>query len=60
SMEEDMAAASRGMDFEEAARLRDQAVKLRSQFEGTSEDEALKGLKKSSRKGSGFGVRKKR
>ncbi|MEG1425711.1 MAG: excinuclease ABC subunit UvrB [Raoultibacter sp.] len=60
SMEEDMAEASRGMDFEEAARLRDQVVKLRSQFEGTSEDEALKGLKKSSRKGSGFGVRKKR
>ena len=34
SMEDDMAEASRGMDFEEAARLRDQVVKLRAQVEG--------------------------
>ena len=33
SMEDDMASASQSMDFEEAARLRDQVVKLRVQVE---------------------------
>ncbi len=58
SMEDDMAAASRDMDFEEAARLRDQVVKLRSSVEGSSEDDVLKDLRKSARKGSSFGNRK--
>ncbi len=58
SMEDDMAEASRGMDFEEAARLRDQVVKLRAQVEGSSEDDVLKSLKKSARKGSAYGNRK--
>ena len=48
----------RGMDFEEAARLRDQVVKLRAQVEGSSEDDVLKSLKKSARKGSAYGNRK--
>ena len=56
SMEDDMAEASRNMDFEEAARLRDQVVKLRARFEGDSEDEVLKRLKKDARQGSKFGA----
>ena len=55
TLEDDMAQASRNMDFEEAARLRDQVVKLRAGFEGGSEDEALKRLKKDARKGSKYG-----
>ena len=55
SMEEDMAHASANMDFEEAARLRDQVVKLKSQVEGQSEEDVLAGLRKSARKGSSFG-----
>ena len=58
SMEDDMASASKSMDFEEAARLRDQVVKLRAQVEGSSEDDVLKDLKKGARKGSAFGNRK--
>ncbi len=58
SMEDDMAAASRDMNFEEAARLRDQVVKLRASVEGSSEEDVLKELKKTARKGSAFGNRK--
>ena len=58
SMEEEMQTASAGMDFEEAARLRDQVVSLRSAFEGTTEEDALKNLKKNARKGSKYGRRK--
>lgn len=58
SMEDEMAAASRSMDFEEAAHLRDQVVKLRAQVEGSSEADVLAGLKKQARKGSAFGNRK--
>ncbi len=58
SMEEEMAAASESMDFEEAARLRDQVVKLRAQIEGTSEKDVLADLKKTARKGSAYGNRK--
>ena len=59
SLEEEMAAASASMDFEEAARLRDQVVRLRAHVEGESEAEALAKLKKSARKGSAFGKRKR-
>ena len=58
SMEDDMAAASRDMDFEEAARLRDQVVKLKSTVEDKSEEDVLKDLKKGARKGSAYGNRK--
>ena len=58
SMEDDMASASKNMDFEEAARLRDQVVKLRVQVEGGSEEDVLKDLKKGARKGSAYGNRK--
>lgn len=59
SMEEEMAAASQNMDFEEAARLRDQVVQLRAQMEGTSEKDVLADLKKTSRKGSAFAAGRK-
>ena len=59
SLEEEMAAASASMDFEEAARARDQVVRLRAHIEGESEAEALAKLKKSARKGSAFGKRKR-
>ena len=58
SMEDEMAEASKNMDFEQAAQIRDQVVKLRASFEGTSEEDALAGLKKQARKGSAFGNRK--
>ena len=60
SMEDDMAVASRDMDFEEAARLRDQVVKLRASVEGSSEEDVLKDLKRTARKGSAYGNRKHR
>ncbi|MDR3315224.1 MAG: excinuclease ABC subunit UvrB [Coriobacteriales bacterium] len=52
SLEDDMADAARSMDFEQAARLRDQAVKLRARFEGSSETDALEQLRKTARKGT--------
>ena len=52
SMEDEMASASAQMDFEEAARLRDQVVKLRSEYEGSSEADVLKSLKSTARKGT--------
>ena len=58
SMEDDMAAASRDMDFEEAARLRDQVGKQKSTVEDKSEEDVLKDLKKGARKGSAYGNRK--
>jgi excinuclease ABC subunit B len=60
TLEEDMAEASAALDFESAARLRDQAVKLRSEVEKTSADEVLSRLKQGARKGSGYGRRKRR
>lgn len=50
SLEDDMADAARNMDYEQAARLRDQAVKLRARIEGTDEGAALARLKKTARK----------
>ena len=58
SLEEEMATASASMDFEEAARLRDQVVRLRAQVEGESEEDVLAKLKKNARKGRVFGNRK--
>ena len=58
SMEDEMALASRNMDFEEAARLRDQVVKLRAQVEGEAEEDVLATMKKQARKGSAYGNRK--
>jgi excinuclease ABC subunit B len=60
SLEEDMTSAAEALDFESAARLRDQVVKLRAQVDRSSEDEVLDRLKKGARKGSAYGHRKKR
>ena len=60
SMEEEMRQASADMDFERAAALRDQVVKLRAQVEGSTEESALADLRKSARKGSDFGRRKRK
>lgn len=57
-LEEQMAEASQSLDFEAAARLRDQAVSLRAQVESTDEEDALKRLKSTARKGSFAGTRK--
>ena len=46
-----MAEASRNMDFEEAARLRDEVVRLRASVEGESEADVLKDLKKNGAQG---------
>jgi excinuclease ABC subunit B len=58
SMEDEMALASRNMDFEQAAHLRDQVVKLRATVEGEAEEDVLATMKKQARKGSAFGNRK--
>ncbi len=60
SLEEEMRAASEAMDFEEAARLRDVVVQIKSRLEGTSEDEAIERLRSQSRKGSTFAAGRKR
>jgi excinuclease ABC subunit B len=60
SLEEDMTSAAEALDFESAARLRDQVVKLRAQVDRSSEDEVLDRLKKGARKGSAYGRRRKR
>jgi len=60
SLEEDMTSAAEKLDFESAARLRDQVVRLRSKVERSSEDEVLDRLKAGARKGSSYGRRKKR
>ena len=48
--------AAEALDFETAARLRDQVVKLRGEVEGVDEDDVLERLKEGARKGSSYGV----
>jgi excinuclease ABC subunit B len=60
SLEEDMTSAAEKLDFESAARLRDQVVRLRARIDRSSEDAALDRLKAGARKGSAYGRRKKR
>ena len=43
-LEADMAQASADMDYERAAQLRDQIVRIRSQLEGTTSDDVIKRL----------------
>ncbi|MCI1667265.1 MAG: excinuclease ABC subunit UvrB [Olsenella sp.] len=59
SLEEEMASASANMEYEQAARIRDQLVELKSQFEGASEEEVMKRLKAGARKGSAHATRRK-
>jgi excinuclease ABC subunit B len=60
TLEEDMSRAAATMDFEGAARLRDQVVKLRAEVEKTSEDEVLERLRSGARRGSAFGGHRKK
>ncbi len=60
SLEEDMSSAAGALDFESAARLRDQVVRLRAQVDRSSEGEVLARLKQGARKGSAYGHRKRR
>ncbi len=60
SLEEEMGEASEALDFETAARVRDQVVKLRAEVESSSTDEVLSRLKSTARKGSKFAGRKRR
>jgi excinuclease ABC subunit B len=60
ALEEDMSSAAEALDFESAARLRDQVVRLRAKVDRSSEDEVLDRLKAGARKGSAYGRRKKR
>ncbi len=56
AIEEDMRAASEKLDFEEAARLRDQLVHLKAQVEGDEESNVMARLKSSARKSAGPGA----
>ena len=60
AMEEDMHVAAESLDFEAAARLRDQVVKLKAEVEATTADEVLARLKQGARKGSAHAVRKRK
>ena len=59
SLEEEMVAASVSMDFEEAARLRDQLVELKQQVEGGTSEEVIARLKANARKGSEHATRRR-
>ena len=60
TIEEDMHGAAEALDFEAAARMRDQVVKLRAQVEHSSEEEVLAAFQKGARRGSSHGVRRKK
>jgi len=60
SLEEQMLAASESMEYEDAARLRDQIVELRAQMEKVDERTVLDDLRAQSRKGSVYGRHKRR
>jgi excinuclease ABC subunit B len=60
SLEEEMSAAAEALDFESAARLRDQVVKLKAEMEKTPEAEVLGRLKQGARQGSAYGRRQRR
>nr|WP_180363899.1 MULTISPECIES: excinuclease ABC subunit UvrB [Atopobiaceae] len=59
ALEDEMVQASADMDFERAARLRDQVVELRSHLEGTSADDVMNRLKAGARKGSAHATRRR-
>lgn len=58
-LESDMAQASTDMDYERAAQLRDQIVRIRSQLEGTTSDDIIKRLKAGARRGSAHATRRR-
>ncbi|MFR8062306.1 MAG: UvrB/UvrC motif-containing protein, partial [Lancefieldella rimae] len=50
---------SADMDYERAAQLRDQIVRIRSQLEGTTSDDVIKRLKAGARRGSAHATRRR-
>lgn len=56
AIQEEMQAASERLDFEEAARLRDQLVHLKAVAEGTDETDVIKSLRRTARKSEGPGA----
>ena len=59
SLQDEMLQASADMDFERAARLRDQIVELQARLEGTSEKDVMDRLKAGARKGSAHATRRR-
>ncbi|ERL12381.1 excinuclease ABC subunit UvrB [Olegusella massiliensis] len=59
SLESEMQQASEEMDFERAARLRDQLVAIRTRLEGSSAEDIIGRLKKTDRKGSAHATRRR-
>ena len=60
AMEEDMHSAAEALDFENAARLRDQVVKLKAEVESSTADEVLSNLRRGARKGSTHAARRRK
>jgi excinuclease ABC subunit B len=60
TMEEEMHGAADALDFESAARMRDQVVKLKAEVESATAEDVLARLKQGARKGSAHGVRKRK
>jgi excinuclease ABC subunit B len=60
AMEEDMHMAAEALDFETAARLRDQVVKIKAEVESTTTDEVLSRLKQGARRSSKHATRKRK
>lgn len=59
ALEEEMAVASEAMDFETAARIRDQIVAIRTRVEGSPADAVIARLKSGARKGSAHATRRR-
>ncbi len=59
ALSDEMEEASRAMDFERAATIRDQIVEIRSKLEGTPEDEVMNRLRASARAGSAHATRRR-
>lgn len=60
ALEAQMQEASQAMDFEHAARIRDQLVRVKSYLEGTSSEHVLQRLRAQARSGSQFAARRPR
>ncbi len=58
-LEEEMRRASEDMDFERAAKARDQLVEVTARLEGTSADDVMARLKAGARKGSAHATRRR-
>ena len=58
ALEAQMQEASQAMDFERAAGMRDQLVRVKSYLEGTSSEHVLQRLRASARSGSQYATRR--